>query len=138
MKKTFILLLLGVISMLNLNAQEPQEIIELFFKNYQEKDSEAAVQIASATNPWLQKDTTIINMWKQRLFMVSNNNGEYCGYEILETNKTGNSLIEYECIVKHAKAPFKISIILYKPKDKWQVNSILISQNKQTKDKKRR
>ncbi len=142
MQKTFIVIIFCGLNLLQLSAQEPKTIIEQFFKNYQEKDCITAVKIAAKTNPWLQKDSILVNNWGKRLSKMSMNKGAYCGYEILETNKTGSCLIEYSCLIKHEKAPSKISIIVYKPKNKWQLNGILtgkISRNmqKNTKSKKR-
>jgi len=131
MKKALIAILLSVASILSINAQESQKIVEQFFKNYQEKGCESAVQIAAATNIWLQKDSEKVNNWGKRLSQMSNGKGDYCGFEVVETNRTGFSLIEYVCLVKHEKAPFKISIIVYKPKDKWQLNNIIGGRNTQ-------
>lgn len=132
MKKSLIILLLGIATVLKVNAQEPQEIIDQFFKNYKEKDCKTAVQVASKTNPWLESETEKMNRWENRLTQLSNQNGDYCGYEILETNKIGTSFISYVCFVKHIKEPFRITLTFYKPKDKWQLNNILIGQNNRT------
>ena len=131
MKKSLIVLLLIVFALLKVNAQEPQKIVELFFKVYQEKGYKPAIQYAIASNPWIQADTSIVAEWENNLQMISRNQGDYCGYELLETTKKGDSFIEYTCLIKYEKAPFEISIVLYKPKDAWQVNNITMPRKNQ-------
>lgn len=137
MKKISLWLLLCFIGIINLLAQDPINHIETFFNDYQKVSPEVALKNVCAENPWLVKDTVVVNNWSKKLTRRSNNLGKYCGYEIIETNKTGSSFIEYVCFVKHEKAPYKIAIVLYKPKETWRVNNVILSRgNTQNKRKK--
>ena len=76
---------------------------------------------------FLTKDTlknadhlTVDNLKRQFLNSIARI-GFYTGYEKILENSVGNSLMLVTYLIKHEKRPYRLSTILYKPKDKWVI-----------------
>lgn len=123
-KKIFALLTFVSIFSFSLSAQSPEDLINSFFKTYQEKNINVAVKNLLSTNKFLSSDTIIASNWEKRFIKFTQNKGEYCGFELIEKEETSISFNTLSYLLKFEKAPVRIVFIMYKPKDKWQVNAM--------------
>ena len=128
--KNLAFLLIASFITMNINAQQPEELINRFFKSLQDDGIQLALKNITSTNSWLEKDTTTVVKWERKITDLSIGKGEYCGYELIEKIETGSCLVECLYILKYEKAPVRISFVMYKPKESWQLNMIKFSRSR--------
>lgn len=103
-------------------AQEkPENITEHFFELFQAKSSDAAFDYAWSTNKWLITDTTSTHekkiQFKKGIALL----GQYYGYELIEKVALTDSYVLFNYLLKFDRQPLKITFILYKPNQSWQM-----------------
>lgn len=119
-QKLLLVLLLFFIGIFNLvDAQTPQEMMDSFFKTYQEdKPVEALNELYSHT-PWLERikdDVEKLTIQFRDLKMLV---GEYNGHELLYTKQVKDCFVLATYLVKYDRQPIRINFEFYKPKDEW-------------------
>lgn len=123
MKKLVIIVLL--FCSLDLLAQdEPQKIINEFFKLYKDKNSDVALDFLFGTNKWMNDSKDQIENVKFKInSTVVKSMGEYYGYELLTTKTVGEKLIFYTYSVKYDRQPIRFSFLLYNPNGQWRLQN---------------
>lgn len=123
MKKLVIIVLL--FCSLDLLAQdEPQKIINEFFKLYKDKNSDVALDFLFGTNKWMNDSKDQIENVKFKInSTVVKSMGEYYGYELLTTKTVGEKLIFYTYLVKYDRQPIRFSFLLYNPNGQWRLQN---------------
>ncbi|GAB4304314.1 MAG: hypothetical protein Kow0068_26120 [Marinilabiliales bacterium] len=102
----------------------PEEITSIFFEKYEKEGPAKALEYVFSTNPWMenQKDATLqIN---SKLSQAVSLIGEYYGYELITIKSVGESYKMYSYMLKYSRQPIQFTFILYKPKDKWQIQNL--------------
>jgi hypothetical protein len=99
----------------------PELITEHFFDLFQVKGSDAAFDYAWSTNKWLSSDTTSTkekkNQFKKGIALL----GQYFGYEMITKVNLTESYTLMNYMLKFDRQPLKITFILYKPYQSWQI-----------------
>ncbi|MBL7872643.1 MAG: hypothetical protein JNM78_13590 [Cyclobacteriaceae bacterium] len=123
MKKLVIMILL--FCSLDLVAQnEPQKIINEFFKLYKDKNSDVALDFLFGTNKWMNDSKDQIENVKFKInSTVVKSMGEYFGYELLTTKTVGEKIIFYTYLVKYDRQPIRFSFLLYNPNGQWRLQN---------------
>tara|TARA_R110002051_G_scaffold3131_6_gene16864 strand:- start:15391 stop:15852 length:462 start_codon:yes stop_codon:yes gene_type:complete len=114
-----------IFSSLNLKAQDnPEIIIQDFFKNYETKGASIAVEELYATNPWTSRIKDAINNVKTQLERFNEDLvGEYHGHEKLTIKKLGESYILYSYFIKFDRQFLRLTFQFYKPENEWRLAS---------------
>lgn len=120
MKFSKFLLTLILIGAFNLvNAQTPQEMMDSFFKTYQEdKPVEALSELYSHT-PWLERIQDDVEKLKTQFRDLKMLVGEYNGHELLYKKNVKECFVLATYLVKYDRQPIRINFQFYKPKDEW-------------------
>jgi len=124
---TIILLFIGI----QIQAQDqPKEIIETFFENYEKDGPSYAVDKIYSTNPWTSRIQDAINNIKTQLESFDKDLvGEYYGYEKLITKKLGDSFELHSYFIKFDRQFLRLTFQFYKPKDDWRLYSFKFDDN---------
>ena len=128
MKMNLYFLTLGLIltlSSFNLKAQDnPEIIIQDFFKNYESNGAGIAVDNLYATNPWTSRIQDAINNVKTQFERFNEDLvGKYHGYEKLTTKKLGESYALYSYFIKFDRQFLRLTFQFYKPDNEWRLAS---------------
>jgi hypothetical protein len=124
MTKITLIGLLFISTLTNVFAQASQkEITDKFFELYS-KDPLKAVDYAFSTNKWFDRQQDGVANLKNKLKNLVDLCGEYYGFEVLSDRSAGQSVRMITYIIKYDREPIRFSFLLYKPKDKWQVNNL--------------
>ncbi len=101
----------------------PDEIITSFFKLYEEKGADDAVNYVFSTNKWMAKNQDGIMNLRTQLKSLINIVGKYHGHEeIIKTSIGSNYLLSHH-MVRYERQPVRFSFLFYRPGDKWQVQN---------------
>ncbi len=128
MKRSLNISTVGLIIMLasvNLSAQNnPETIIQFFFKNYESKGASVAIDELYATNPWTPRIQDAINNVKTQLERFNEDLvGKYYGYEKITAKKLGQSYILYSYFLKFDRQFLRLTFQFYKPDREWRLAS---------------
>jgi len=104
-------------------SQNPEEISEKFFKFYVENGSDPALDYIFSTNKWLNNEKGYVDNVKAALKSGIAILGQYYGYELMEKKTLTESYVILTYMLKYDRQPIKFMFYLYKPKDKWQIQS---------------
>lgn len=128
MKHLLFALILVIISCNNSKSEEKidsktdpalSEILDAFFKKYEEETPAAAVDYLFGTNrSFLPQQITEL---KEKLTDITQKIGAFNGIEQITTKKTSPSLVFFSYLIKHDNQPLRFTFIFYKPKDQWVV-----------------
>jgi hypothetical protein len=103
-------------------AQEkPEDITGHFFELFQAKGSDAAFDYAWSTNKWLITDTVSTHEKKEQFKKGIALLGPYFGNELIEKVNLTESYVLFNYLLRFDRQPLKITFILYKPNQKWQI-----------------
>jgi hypothetical protein len=112
-------------------AQEtPESIVSTFFYSIGEGNYNQAVESLISESPNLKNDSTHMNQLTNVLKAAHTKNGVYCGYELIEKEQVSESFINYSYFIKFMNNPVRIEFSFYKPREKWQVNSVQLGMPK--------
>ena len=117
--RLFVLILLLFTATNLLKAQStPTEISKEFFKIY-EKSPEESFSILMRDQSTLDKH---VGEDLKNQFLVSlAEQGTYFGYEEILEKTLGDSLILQSYLMKFELHPVRLTIVFYRPKDKWRI-----------------
>jgi len=118
--KLVALVMLLVVASNSVKAQPTTEKFTNEFFTLYENSAEKAFDFL--TRDLLEKadKQTIENLKIQFVNNVAGE-GSYFGNEKIGEKKLGNSIKLVNFIIKHEKRPIRLSLIFYKPKDKWEL-----------------
>ena len=120
----FLTLIISTATFSNVFAQEPEWIIHKFFKLYKQNAADRALTFIYETNPTFKKNGQAdINQMKGKLKQTLNSLGRYCGYELISERQLGSNYKLQTFLVKHDKKPIRMSFVIYRPKNRWQLQS---------------
>lgn len=100
-----------------------KKITEEFFKLYA-IDPMKALDYAFSTNKWMERNPDAVESLKNQFYNVLPLIGNYNGYELITERNIGNNLKLASFMTKYDRQPIRWTFILYKPKDKWQVQNL--------------
>lgn len=108
----------------NEKDQAPTFLVKNFFKIYEEKGVDNALNSIFQTNKYMieQPQSNIDNI-KESLSTHISLIGNYHGYEIVSEYSLGKSLKHYCCIVKYDKQPLRFNFIFYKSETSWVLHN---------------
>ncbi len=122
--KNLVIIVLLFCSLDLLAQDEPQKIINEFFKLYRDKNSDVALDFLFGTNKWMNDSKDQIENVKFKInSTVVKSMGEYYGYELLTTKTVGEKLIFYTYLVKYDRQPIRFSFLLYNPNGQWRLQN---------------
>ncbi|WP_203259007.1 hypothetical protein [Hyunsoonleella ulvae] len=122
--KLLTLLIVTVLSTNILKAQaSTEEITTEFFKTY-EKSPEKAIENIFSTNKWVEESKEALENTKFNLTSGIKSMGNYNGYEKIVEKSVGENYKLVCFMLKYDREPIRFSFIFYRPKDKWQMQSI--------------
>lgn len=108
----------------SLNAQTTtEEITDEFFKTYTESPLKA-IDYIFGTNKWMiERNKDGIENIKTQLTSFLGLVGDYYGYEKITEKSVGASYKLISYMIKYDRQPVRFTFVLYKPKDKWQIQN---------------
>jgi len=110
-------------------AQNPEEMMNLFFNTYkQNKPIEALNELYSHT-PWLERIRDDVEKLKTQFGDLKTLVGEYNGHELLYKKNVKGCFVMASYLVKYDRQPVRINFEFYKPKDKWFLYSFSYDDN---------
>ena len=116
----FILLLLTL--SFYLKAQTDYDSIpQKFFELFKDKGSDAAIDYVYSSNDFIKQNIQANIKVKTELKKITSLLGSYRGYELMKTTVYSPSYVKLTYLAKFDRQPLKFIFILYKPKDKWQI-----------------
>ena len=133
MKKQFLLILILLISFTSINTLKAQsiskEIIDQFFLIY-EQEPQKAVDYIFSTNKWISEESQEgIDNVKDKLENFLGLVGEYYGYDLITKKNVGENYELWSYIIKYDRQPLRFTFVLYRPKDKWQLQNFQFDDN---------
>ena len=112
------------VSLNSFGQNSPQEILDEFFQNYEQKGAKEALDKLYATNKWLLKKSVALNNLTNEL--VSFNDelvGKYYGYVFIDKVETSDCYAIYSYFLKFDRQPLRLTFEFYKPEKNWMVYS---------------
>lgn len=123
-KKILIILIIFTVTIKNLKAQNSEKDIPTEFFRIFKTDPMKAMDYAFSTNKWMKRNIdgieTLKNKFKDLIPLI----GEYYGYEKITEKSIGKNLILISYLLKYDRQPVRYTFVLYKPKDKWQIQNL--------------
>lgn len=125
------LILIGLLfSAFNGFAQDdPQKIIDEFFKLYKNKGANEAVDFAFNTNKWMGDSKDEIESVKVKLNETIKLLGEYYGYNLITKKTLGDKLSLYTFLVRHDRQPLRLTLLFYNPNNQWRLQNFSYDYN---------
>jgi len=126
MKLRFLFLLIFISgSIASVRAQQTSEALaDTFFSYYKRAGIDKAIDYVFATNKYMKQSQEVIDNIKLRFNKATPQLGPYYGYDIFIKREAGPSYVFLSYLMKFERQPIQISFILYKPKDKWQIQNL--------------
>ena len=106
----------------------PDEIVDAFFKTYKQNATKAYDDLF-INNKWMKDKKSDVETVKIKMGAFLNELGEYYGYESITEKSLGESYILKSYLIKYEKQPLRFTFVLYKPKDKWQIQNFSYDTN---------
>jgi len=108
----------------SLPQNTPETIADSFFFYFQTKNIEYAIKYIFSTNKYLLHSHEIINTIKQKFEKALPILGKYHRYELYLKKTITPNLVQLGYLMIFDRQPIKITFLLYKPKEKWQVQDM--------------
>ena len=114
MKKLLIALLFCSINSFAQN--DPQKMIDEFFKLYKEKSSDAALDYLFGTNKWMNNSKDQIENVKFKInSTVVKAMGDYFGHDLITEKTVGDKLTYYTFLLRYDRQPIRFNFLFYSP-----------------------
>lgn len=110
------------------SQQSIEDIMTTFFGLF-ETDSDAALDYVFSTNPLIDTHQEGLVSLKERLRSSRKLLGNYCGYEIVNVYAAGESYMKYVYAIKYDRQPLMMTLVFYKPADKWKLQVMNIQKD---------
>ena len=123
--KNTVIISLAILLLLSCSRREQKEVIKVnptivsFVDDISKNRVEEAFSNLFVTNKLISTSTdqgiNVIDMFSKEI----SNKGKYVDYEIIKKSKIGEDVEYYSIIFKYEYMPIRVSIVIYKPFDKW-------------------
>jgi len=118
---------LGVLC--NLHGQTSHEsITEEFFRQYA-LDPIKAFDYAFSTNKWMDRNQDAVENLKNQYGNLLPLIGQYHGYDLIVEKDIGEYLKLQSFFLRYDRQPIRLTFVLYKPNDRWQVQNLKYDDN---------
>lgn len=103
---------------------DPQKMIDEFFKLYKEKSSEAALDYIFGTNKWMKDSKEQIENVKFKInSTVVKSMGEYFGCDLITKKTVGDKLSYYTYLLRYDRQPIRFNFLFYNPNGQWRLQN---------------
>ncbi|MBU2938737.1 hypothetical protein KO494_04195 [Lacinutrix sp. C3R15] len=128
-----ILIIILLISFSASAQNDPNEVVEQFFKEFKEKGAAIAIDNLYKPNKWINKSADAIIQLKSQLEGLNEDFvGKYYGKELILEKKLADSFILKSYLVKYDRQPIRFTFQFYKPNDTWMIQSFKFDGNLDT------
>lgn len=128
MKKLLIALLFCSINSFAQN--DPQKMIDEFFKLYKEKSSDAALDYLFGTNKRMNDSKDQIENIKFKInSTVVKPMGDYFGYDLITKKTVGDKLTYYTYLLRYDRQPIRFNFLFYNPNGQWRLQNFSFDDN---------
>ena len=118
------------ISYSGMAQNDPNEIVQLFFEDYQKLGASEALDKLYFTNDWMDRAAEAIEYVKTQIEELNEDFvGKYYGYELMVEKKLAKCYILQSYLVKYDRQPIRFTFQFYKPNDKWMIYSFQFDGN---------
>lgn len=121
--KKFITLCLLFISVNALSQNDPQKLIDEFFKLYNNKSSDAALDYLFGTNKWMSESKEDIENVKFKLKSTIKQVGNYYGYDLITKKTISNKMALYSYFIRYDRQPLRFTLQFYNPNGTWRLQN---------------
>jgi hypothetical protein len=123
--KKILLILFITFGSYTANAQsEIDNIIESFFKNYEEKGSTYALDNLYGVNKWIDLNGSVMMSLKEKMERLTEDFvGKYYGYELIVEKRLADSYVLRSYLVKYGRQPLRFTFQFYRPNNKWKLQN---------------
>ncbi len=102
----------------------PDEIVEQFFIDYQDKGASEALDNLYSNNPWMNRKTDAVSNLKTQLEALNESFvGQFFGFEKIVEKRLTGSYVLLSYLAKYDRQPVRFTFQFYKPDDKWRTFS---------------
>lgn len=101
------------------------ELVNDFFKIYEQESPTHAMQYAFNTNEYFSGNNSGVNTLLDQLVGTLQVIGDYCGYEKLTERSLGSKLKYKSYMIYYDRQPLRFIFEFYKPKDKWVFHNVM-------------
>lgn len=122
MRLSFILLLLSACCFTSWSQKSAEEIIDEFFRIYEEKPVKA-VDYIFGTNPWVKSNLDAVENVRSQLDGTLKLVGDYYGFEKITEKSVGENMKLISYMVKYDRQPLRFTFILYRPDEEWKIQN---------------
>jgi hypothetical protein len=98
------------------------KLVENFFETYKVMP-ERAIRDVYKNSKWLSANIKQADTACAQLSSIINQLGNYSGHEIIKSIKVGESYKMISTLGKYERQPIRFNFVMYKPQDKWQIQS---------------
>ena len=103
---------------------EPEDLIQSFFDDYQNKGSDTALDNLYSTNPWMQRSTEAITNLKEKMATLTEDFvGKCYGFDLIKQVEMTPAFVQYTYLAKFDRQPIRFTFQFYKPNDRWKTYS---------------
>lgn len=103
---------------------DPESIIQEFFKLYKEKTSDAALDYLFGTNKWMKDSKEQIENVKFKInSTVIKSMGDYHGYYLITQKTAGDKLRYYTYLLTYDRQPIRFNFLFYNPNGTWRLQN---------------
>lgn len=111
----------------------PEDITQTFFQDFESLGSSVALDRLYSTNPWMQRSTEAIANLKERIAGLTEDFVGKChGYELITKKQLTESFILYSFLAKYDRQPIRFTFQVYRPADTWRIYSFKYDSNLDT------
>jgi hypothetical protein len=108
-------------------AQNPDELVDKFFKEYSIKGKETALNNLIKTNPWVNPlDDAVVQLLSQIPATNTEVLGPYLGYEKINSKMVTKDYYFASFLSKYDRQYVRFTFSFFKPKNKWRIHKISI------------
>ena len=122
--KKLILIGLVLLSSNGFAQSDPQKMIDEFFKLYQDKNSDAALDYIFGTNKWMKESKEQIDGIK---FKISNTvvkpMSTFYGHDLITKKIIGDKLAYYTYLLRYDRQPIRFTFLFYNPNGQWRLQN---------------
>jgi hypothetical protein len=109
-------------------TQTTEKITETFFVTYKQNPTKAYSDLF-IDNKWMKDKMSDVETVKIKMGNLLKGLGEYYGYELITEKSAGESYVLKSYLIKYERQPLRFTFLLYRPKDKWQIQNFTYDTN---------
>lgn len=123
--KKYLLIFVLVLLAYSTEAQNSADSIpNIFFKIFDEKGSDAAIDYVYATNKYISNNIAANLKVKSELRKIVSLIGKYHGNELIDKQSISDSYVRITYLARFNRQPLKFSFTMYKPNKIWQLQQL--------------